>query len=75
MAGMSGLPGIELNGDGELGTMNGVQTVVKMSASSPGAHVADAMGVMPGSNESAAAPATVAANPATDCRRDITPTV
>ncbi|ORX18315.1 hypothetical protein AWC31_13415 [Mycolicibacterium wolinskyi] len=75
MAGISGLPGIEVNGEGELGTIKGVQTVVKTSDSSPGAHDADAAGVTPGSKDNAAAPATVAANPAPNSRRDVTPTV
>lgn len=43
-AGMSGLPGIDWNVDDELGTKNGVHTVVKTSSSSPGVHAARLVG-------------------------------
>ena len=66
IAGTSGLPGIEVNPDGEFGTKYGVQTVVKTSISSPGVHAAmgsTGLGCAPATNAIAGAAAIARANP------------
>lgn len=73
MAGISGLPGMAWNGDGEFGTRNGVHVVVYVSSSSPPAQDAYACGVRPGRNVRTAAPAAATVKPQVRRRNEITP--